>query len=204
MPDARAHGSSGGKLATYGLIERDDIRLWFAWLNSNLHPHCIFGFGESMGAAQLLQAAQAEPRFCGVVAESSFSDFREIAYDRVGQFFRTGPWLGQTILRPVVESAFLYAYWRYGLRMQEVSPKESVAATVVPVFLIHGKIDGNIPIRHSRIIKARNPRIDLWEVPDTDHCGAISTEPQQFHEKVFHWLQDHSMLKTSIASTLVD
>ena len=29
LPDARAHGSSGGELATYGVKEADDIRLWF-------------------------------------------------------------------------------------------------------------------------------------------------------------------------------
>jgi alpha-beta hydrolase superfamily lysophospholipase len=195
MPDARAHGSSGGLLATYGLMERDDIRLWFEWLNSNRHPHCIFGFGESMGAAQLLQATQVEPKFCGVVAESSFSDFREIAYDRVGQFFQTGPWLGRTILRPVVESAFLYACLRYHLPMQEISPAESIAGTTVPVFLIHGKIDANIPIRHSRRIKTRNPKVELWEVPDADHCGAISTDPEQFREKVLNSLQDYSAQK---------
>src|SRR5690348_13133446 len=28
MPDARAHGTSGGQLATYGLLESEDIRLW--------------------------------------------------------------------------------------------------------------------------------------------------------------------------------
>jgi hypothetical protein len=32
LPDARAHGSSGGELATYGVKEADDIRRWFDWL----------------------------------------------------------------------------------------------------------------------------------------------------------------------------
>src|SRR5206468_134282 len=29
LPDARAHGESGGDLATYGLLERNDIHQWF-------------------------------------------------------------------------------------------------------------------------------------------------------------------------------
>lgn len=53
LPDARAHGASGGTIATYGLLESDDIRRWYGWLASHQHPACIFGFGESMGAAQL-------------------------------------------------------------------------------------------------------------------------------------------------------
>ena len=144
-----------------------------------------------MGAAQLLQSLQIEPNFCAVVAESSFSNFREIAYDRVGQFFRTGPWLGRTVLRPVVEVAFLYARRRYGVTMSNASPEEAVARTTVPVFLIHGQIDSNIPVRHSRRIQARNAAVVLWEVPGADHCGAISAAPAEFSGKMLEWLGSH-------------
>src|SRR5207302_8299209 len=40
MPDARAHGQSEGTLATYGLIERRDIRDWARWLETTRHPAC--------------------------------------------------------------------------------------------------------------------------------------------------------------------
>lgn len=192
MPDARAHGASGGQLATYGLLESGDIHLWFDWIQQNQHPACIFGFAESMGAAQLLQSLQTEPQFCAVAGESPFSSFREIAYDRVGQFFHTGPWLGRTILRPVVEFAFGYARWKHRLNFEQVSPERIVATTRVPVFLIHGKDDSNIPVRHSRRIAARNANLTLWEVPDTDHCGAISTAPQQFEQRLIRWFDGHS------------
>ena len=90
-----------------------------------------------MGAAQLLQSLAVEPRFCAVIAESSFSNFREIAYDRMGQPFHLSPWLGRTLLRPVVQFAFIYAHLKYRLDMQQVSPEEIVAAARVPVLLIH-------------------------------------------------------------------
>jgi len=38
LPDSRAHGESGGNLATYGIIERDDIRRWFEWLDQARIP----------------------------------------------------------------------------------------------------------------------------------------------------------------------
>ena len=166
MPDARAHGDSDGDLATYGLLERNDIHQWFDFLAKRFQPHCIFGFGESMGAAMLLQSLSVESRFCAVVAESSFSTFPEIAYDRMGQSFHLGPWFGRTALRPVVESAFLRVRWKYGLDMRKISPRDSVATSRVPVLLIHGQIDGNIPLRHSRLIHARNPNTVLWQVPN--------------------------------------
>src|SRR5215831_15196999 len=94
LPDARAHGVSGGQFATYGLLERNDIHQWLDFLEQE-HAQCIYGFGESMGAAQLLQSLDTQPRFCAIAVESPFSNFREIAYDRMGQPFHQGPWLGR-------------------------------------------------------------------------------------------------------------
>jgi pimeloyl-ACP methyl ester carboxylesterase len=187
LPDARAHGISGGHLATYGLLERNDIHQWFDFLNAQNHPRCIFGFAESMGAAQLLESLDTRPHFCAIAAESPFANFREIAYDRMGQPFHLGPWVGRTILRPLVDVAFLRARWKYHLDMQQISPEDSVAATAIPVLLIHGQIDSNIPVRHSRLIHARNPNAQLWEVPSADHCGAISTAPQEFEHRLLAW-----------------
>jgi pimeloyl-ACP methyl ester carboxylesterase len=201
LPDARAHGTSDGPLATYGLLERNDIHQWLEFLQTQVlqnpilqtqdHPRCIFALGESMGAAQLLQSLSTHPNFCAVAAESSFANFREIAYDRMGQPFHLGPWVGRTILRPLVEIAFLRARLKYHLNMQEISPEDSVARTDIPVLLIHGQIDRNIPVRHSQIIHARNPNTQLWEVPHADHCGASNTSPQEFERRLLSWFTPH-------------
>jgi alpha-beta hydrolase superfamily lysophospholipase len=187
LPDARAHGSSGGALATFGLLERNDVAQWDQLLRTRTTGHCVYGLGESMGAAQLLQSLGSGADFCAVIAESSFSSFREIAYDRIGQPLHLGPWVGRTILRPVVEAAFLRALWKYALDMQQVSPEDAVAKTHVPVFLIHGQVDSNIPVRHSRRIVARDRAAVLWEVPGAEHCGALSAAPEQFRKVLVTW-----------------
>src|SRR3984893_3780139 len=191
MPDARAHGMSDGEIATYGIRESDDLHRWFNWLAVDEHPACIFGFAESMGAAELLQSLHFESRFCAVAAESPFSSFREISYDRVGQFFHTGPWLGRTIFRPVVECAFIYAKWRYHLNFDLDSPEKAVQSTKVPVLLIHGQLDSNIPVRHSRKIAAGNGDVALWEVLGADHCGAIGVAPIELESRVTDWFQQN-------------
>lgn len=187
LPDARGHGASGGTLVTYGLIERKDIRQWVEFLSADTHVHCIYGMGESMGAAELLQSLEAGSRFCAVVAESGFVNFREIAYDRMGQPFHLGPWIGRTMLRPLVEVAFLRSRWKYGLNMEQVSPEDAVAQTHVPVMLIHGQVDRNIPVRHSLAMHAFAPRTALWVVPGADHCGAMSAAPAEFERRVLGW-----------------
>jgi len=189
LPDARAHGISGGPLATYGLLERNDIHQWIDFLAAQDHPRCIFALGESMGAAQLLQSLDTHPKICAVAAESSFANFREIAYDRMGQPFHLGPWMGRIVLRPLVEVAFLRARWKYNLKMNEISPENSAAATNIPILLIHGQIDSNIPLRHSRRIHALNPQTQLWEVPGADHCGALSVAPEEFEQRLADWFR---------------
>jgi uncharacterized protein len=106
LPDARHHGNSGG-LTTYGIREANDIHQWVDWIETNEHPRCVFGIGESMGAAELLQSLAREPRFCAVIAESPFATFREVAYARFGRPFHAGPWLGRTLFRPTIDFGFL-------------------------------------------------------------------------------------------------
>jgi hypothetical protein len=91
------------------------------------------------------------------------------------------------VLRPLVEVAFLRARWKYGLDMQQVSPEDAVAKSHIPILLIHGQIDSNIPVRHSRAIHADNSTTVLWEVPGADHCGAIAVAPQEFERRILRW-----------------
>jgi dipeptidyl aminopeptidase/acylaminoacyl peptidase len=192
VPDSRAQGESGGDFPTYGLKESGDVHRWFDWLVMQQHPRCVFGMGESMGAAILLQAVQEENRFCAVVAESSFASFRQIAYVRVGQFFHTGTWLGRVALRPAVELAFLYGRVTRGVNLANASPERSVVGSRVPIFLIHGLADDNIPAQQSERIRAHNPaEIVLWEVPNADHCGAVNAAGQEFDTRVLGWFTSH-------------
>ena len=197
VPDSRAQGESGGEFPTYGVKESDDVDRWFNWLASQQHPKCVFGMGESMGAAILLQAVEKENRFCAVIAEWSFASFRQIAYVRVGQIFHLGAWLGRVALRPSVELAFLYARITRGVNLTDASPEKSVVGSRVPILLVHGLADDNIPPQHSERIRAHNPaEITLWEVPNAGHCGAVNAAHREFDSRVIRWFSSHDGAQT--------
>jgi pimeloyl-ACP methyl ester carboxylesterase len=190
LPDSRGQGASDG-IPTYGVKEKEDICHWFSWLRSYENPRCIFGMGESMGAAILLQSIKETP-FCAVIAESSFANFRDIAYVRVGQFFGAGAWLGRLILRPAVEGAFIYCRLKYGVALSGVSPEKSVVGNRVPILLIHGLSDSNIPIRQSEKIARKDLRnITLWRVPGAGHCGAWDAAGAEYAQRILAWFRVH-------------
>ncbi len=191
LPDARAHGGSGGPIVTYGFFEAEDVRRWAEWLDRAQRPHCIDGLGESMGGAELLSSLRAGPAFCAVIAESTFSSFRSASYERLGQAFHTGTWLGRTVLRPAVEAAFVYARIRYGANLATVSPQNAVAASHVPVMLIHGLADDNLLAVNSERIRGANPRVALWEPAGAGHCGASGAAPAEYERRVVDWFASH-------------
>ena len=190
LPDARAHGSSEGRIATYGYLERGDIARWSDWLRSSKHETCVDGFGESMGAGQVLQAV-GDAHLCAAVAESPFSDFETVAEDRIGYYLHFGgPALGHTLLKPLVEVSLLYVRLRYGLPMRAVSPERSLRESRVPVLLIHGEADVNILPYHSERLHAADPEHSiLWLVPAAAHTGAVSVAPEEFWERVLTCLR---------------
>jgi uncharacterized protein len=202
IPDSRGHGESGG-IPTYGVRESGDVALWYGWLRTNNISGCVFGIGESMGAAILLQSLSRVP-FCAVVAESSFASFRQVAYIRIGQLFNTGDWLGKTLLRPTVEFAFLYGWMTRGVWLSDASPERIAATSRVPVLLIHGLADHNIPIGQSNQIRDQNPdKIKLWAVPNAGHCEASTTAGSEFEERVVVFFATHHGLLSGNNSEMV-
>jgi dipeptidyl aminopeptidase/acylaminoacyl peptidase len=187
-PDARGHGTSGGKHVTFGVRESHDVRAWAGWLTANRPVERLYGLGFSMGAAVLLQALAVEPRFRAVVAESPFVTFEEIAYDR----FQDATGAPRAVLWPMVNIGFAYAWVRHGVNLRRASPLEAVRGTSVPVLLVHGDRDRNIGIRHSRALHAANPRATrLWEVAGADHVNALGTAGALYIREVDEWFRGH-------------
>src|SRR5438105_10138814 len=134
MMDARAHGESGGTMATYGWQERFDTVAITNALYSSEIVHHLGALGVSMGAAIALQSAAVEPRIEGVVAENPFANLREVSYDYAGLFIT--PLLGKTLFRPATMLAMHGMAKEGGFRADDVSPEQAVASRSFPVLLI--------------------------------------------------------------------
>ena len=188
LPDSRGHGGSGGPIISYGILEAADIHRWADLLLRRPGVDRLYGVGQSMGAAILLESLPSEPRFRALVADCAFATFEEIAYDRLAQ--NGSP--GRVVSWPVIHLGFIYARLRYGVNLWRASPADAVRGTHTPILLIHGANDDNIPPRHSRELHAANPTAtELWEVPGAGHVASITTQPEAYQRRVTQWFDTH-------------
>ncbi|HTC65156.1 MAG TPA: alpha/beta hydrolase [Candidatus Saccharimonadales bacterium] len=189
MMDSRAHGESGGNMATYGYLERQDTRAIIDAMDVSEKPQHIYALGSSMGAAIALQSAAVESRIDGVVAESSFSDLREASNDYAGLHWSS--WLGKTLFRPGTWTVISTAQKEGHFLVEEVSPEKSVSVRPFAVLLICDGADTILPCRHSqRIYRAAAGPKELWELSRAQHASAIGAEPAEYERRVLGFL-DH-------------
>ncbi len=206
MMDARGHGASEGTIATYGWLERNDTKAVIDALvrsefpsrinvQMSAPPHLpglaspaprpfhIFVLGESMGAGIALQSGAADPRIEAVVAEASFANLREAAYDYAG--LRKYPWLGKTLLAPFSWTLLYRGEKLTGFPLAEISPVKAAASRPFPVLLICDEKDEALPCRHTQMIynAARGPK-QLWVVPGAYHTAALGFHPEEFQRRV--------------------
>jgi alpha-beta hydrolase superfamily lysophospholipase len=154
--DGRAHGASGGAACTYGVLEKRDL---VRALDAARADRVVL-FGSSLGAAVALQAAPLDPRIGGVIAQSPFSSLEEIARDRA-------PWFATDA---EVGGALTIAEAKGGFTLGEASPAAAARDIRVPVLLIHGALDRDTRLEHSRRIEAAlgGPK-GLLVVPGAGH-----------------------------------
>jgi alpha-beta hydrolase superfamily lysophospholipase len=189
MMDSRAHGRSGGDMATYGWKERYDTVSIANELYASEKVRHLFALGVSMGGAIALQSAAVEPRIEGVVAEDPFADLREVSYDYAG--LRTWPMLGKTYFLPASVFAMRSMSEAGGFNPDDVSPVKAVAERPFAVLLICGTRDNTIPCRHTeRIYAAATGPKELWIVPGAFHASALGQDPAEYEKRVVSFFEN--------------
>jgi pimeloyl-ACP methyl ester carboxylesterase len=198
LPDSRAHGASGGSIATYGILERDDVQRWAAWLHQR-NRGCTYLLGESMGAAIALEATAVTPQLCAVAVESPYASFRRIAIERLGWQTHLGSLFWSTLGRPAIEVAIAWTRLRYRIWLPDASPIDAVQHSRVPVLLIAGTRDEDIRMHNAQEIQsACGAHCALWIVNGATHGGAATVAPDEFHYRVANWFATHDPLANTM------
>jgi pimeloyl-ACP methyl ester carboxylesterase len=194
MMDSRAHGESGGQIATYGWLERNDTVAITDALYKSENFRNLYALGVSMGAAIALQSAAIEPRIAAVAAEDPFASLREVSYDYAG--LDLSPLLGKTLFRPATFFALDAIKRLGGFDPDEVSPEKAVAQREFAILLICGTNDHRIPCRHAQAIynAAIGPK-ELWIVQGAGHAMALGQAPAEYENRVITFFEKYPKSK---------
>jgi alpha-beta hydrolase superfamily lysophospholipase len=182
-PDLRAHGDSGGKFATYGFVEKNDLTQLRTVIEKEFPGLPVGLWGTSYGGAVALQSMEVDDQFAFAIIESTFADLRDIARQQVVNH-TTLPVSG---LGPYfMNEAGKLASFDPG----QVSPERSMEKIKVPVLHMHGVNDEIIPITQGRRIAShsKDPNYRFVEIQKGTHYGLKSGDPKRYDEEVASFL----------------
>ncbi|BES72996.1 alpha/beta hydrolase [Marinobacter nanhaiticus D15-8W] len=163
MIDYRGYGKSTGAPDIEGALHDSEIGLrWLVDAKANETP--FFLLGQSLGGGLSIMLASEwvqrneQPPLIGVILDSSFAGFRDIAREKLDSFWLT--WLFQIPLSCTIPDNYEGTDHIAG-----ISP--------VPVMIIHSVRDGIIPYHHGQALfdAAKEPKRFLQT--DTPHAGTF-------------------------------
>ncbi len=197
--DQRAHGSSGGTTICFGIKERHDVEAWVKYVNArfgNQMPILLSGL--SMGAATVLMASNLKlpENVVGIIADSPYSAPSAIIEKVCADLHYP-----VAICRP-----FLHLGARiFGdFKLNEITAKEAVAQTQIPILLIHGEADHFVPCSMSHEIAAHcaSP-VNVQTFPDAGHGLCYMVDPKRYERVVYEFLCSVPALKNTINQEFV-
>lgn len=182
--DHRAHGLSGGSYITFGFREKYDISSSIDWLKNRFGKDCTIGIhGESMGAAIALQSAAVDHRVEFVIADSSFSDLRQLLIYQIGKKFHLPSF-------PFISAASLMMRLRCGMILKQVSPVNSVRTIQCPVLFIHGGADDFIlPSMALELFEAKQGEKEIYIAEGSIHADNFWTHKEEYDRRVGAFLK---------------
>ena len=180
--EQRAHGGSEGRFLTFGIREREDLLDWVSMIGRDpeLSALPLFVWGNSMGAATVLMAADALPagQVCGIIADSGYTSPWEQLADL---------WKRMTHLpaRPLLDLVELLSRLFAGVSLRGGSTESALSRTVLPVLLFHGTGDAMVSCEMSRRNRdACAAEVELVETPKAGHCSSYRRNRAVYQQAV--------------------
>lgn len=184
--DHRAHGESSGPYPTYGLLEKEDLARVMGWTRDRFPNTPVGLFGESMGAATVLQYAPMDDNLAFIVADCPFYDFDSIMRHQLGLNH-----VPRTFRGAVMAFLYTYLHLRTGMDFRQVSPAAAISTSDVPLLLVHGAADAYVPTRMSVAIHAERSRIaptELLVVDEAKHAKSMTQDRALYHRALDEFL----------------
>lgn len=163
MFDYRGYGLSRGSPSLPGVHKDFTAALHWLLQRPVAAEHGVVVFGQSLGAGIAIYGvahSALKSHVRALVAESALSSYRDIAREKLADFFLTWP-----------------LQWPLSYTMPDsYSPIYAIPKIKhIPILIIHGDHDPVVPLHHGeRLFAAANPPKQLWVVKGGGHIQAFA------------------------------
>lgn len=175
--DQRAHGKSGGKYITFGILESRDCKLWAQWLlKERGESHPVYLDGISMGATTVLLASGLElpQNVKGIIADCGFTSPKDILADVSTKIIKINP----TIL---LMSTDIFCRIFAGFSLNEMSTTRAMDKNRLPILFAHGTGDRLVPHHMTQeAFDACTAQKYLVLAKDAEHAMSYFTENERY------------------------
>lgn len=179
--DFSACGKSTGKRITLGYLEKDDVACAITYMQVHFGIKKFVLWGRSMGAACVFYSIPYNPEIVGAVADSPFASLPILVKDLSAEMGVPRCFSGITmrlLANKIIQSS--------GFDIRECLPVEEAKVSTTPVFIIHGKEDDFILVKHAHQLfeayKGQQKRLVV--VPgqnhNSDRPNQVTSEAIQF------------------------
>ena len=167
------------------LKEQKDVKAAVNYLKSrgDVDSEKIGALGFSLSASTFLIT---DTDIKAIVAESPYANLDAM----ISQSYKIFP--GFTKI-PFVWITRSLAKIVFGMNTEDISPENSIQNLNVPVLLIHGEKDSQIPVENSKkIYELSNKNItELWLVENADHGQVHYLNSEEYEKKILKFFQKH-------------
>jgi dipeptidyl aminopeptidase/acylaminoacyl peptidase len=191
MIDLRNTGDSDldNGYSAIGNKEYLDVLGAWDWLNreKGFSPEQIGILGNSLGAAAVLFAFQAEPRMAAIALNSPFANLPQIIREEMrnnrypGFLAPVSIWMGKVVS---------------GENIVERDPVQALlSAGKRPVWVVHSTADTRIGVHHSRQLQAAAEQAGIdatfWYVDGVGHVRTPGVMPEEFRARLGGFFRQH-------------
>ncbi len=171
MFDYRGYGKSTGKVTRAGTIIDGNAVLDYTLTRADVRGRPIFFYGQSLGGAVAVVVAADRPEVAGVVAESTFSNYRRIAAAHVKRQLQWN-WLA---------SGLAWMAISHGYEPLDAVPRLSPR----PLLVIVGEKDEVcFPELGRELYAAAKEPKELWEVSGANHLEVLEKAGEELKRRV--------------------
>ena len=172
--DFRYFGRSEGEYTTVGYFERNDLLGAIKYLDTEKNITSVGLYGFSLGGAVALMTNHKNIK--SIVADSSYAKLSHMVEHMYGIFF--------IFKYPLAYLTKLYGILFLKINIDKINPVDNMKNIKIPILLIHGNKDSQIPVNEAYLLHNANKNSKLWIVKNAGHGTAHSINQNEYERRV--------------------